>query len=288
MMGEPNVSLSNFYSVSIRDLQVYVENLERENDQLRHEVRTASKLISVLEEIAKSCQRGYSALRNIDINKHCDCNEHLNEELRKSLHDIVIESNMYLDKYDRIRTRYDNGLDTEDDDEDDDIIDITDKEDSPYTPIQKLAAEKEMAHKDKQVVQKQLKLQHEGMPPGACCNLCCPYPGSNHDLKHAFCSYCSLNANKADPPADNKSHLEVQKDTSLIQRSPGNNQHRCHVGDCDAIFALQANLKLHQEKHHPVQNNTALYHCSQCNVNFSLKVNLEQHMINHMGESINK
>lgn len=99
--------LSNkFSSFTLNDLQRYVLKLERENDLMRQEMKSASFLITVLENIAKTCQIGYSLLRKIEINKSCECNEHLNDSLRKYLAETVVESNKWLDQYEKVKSSY--------------------------------------------------------------------------------------------------------------------------------------------------------------------------------------
>jgi hypothetical protein len=98
---------NKFSSLTLHELQQYVLNLESENEKLINKLRISSKLIYILENIAKSSQMCYCLLRKIEINKCCDCNDHLNETIRRSLIHSIDESNIWLDQYQSINKDYD-------------------------------------------------------------------------------------------------------------------------------------------------------------------------------------
>jgi hypothetical protein len=104
---------NKFSSFTLHEIQQYVLNLESENEKLINKLRISSKLIYILENIAKSCQTCFCLLRKIEINKCCDCNDHLNQTIRKSLIHSIDESNIWLDEYQSINKDYDICTDTE-------------------------------------------------------------------------------------------------------------------------------------------------------------------------------
>lgn len=123
-----------FYSLTLNELQQYIVKLEFENERLVKELNSSSKMNSLLENIVKSTQTGYSLLRRIEINKNCECNEHRNQELRKALNQSISETNLLLNHLHQFLSLKDSDNSTHGSDKDD-VVDITDESDESPIPM---------------------------------------------------------------------------------------------------------------------------------------------------------
>lgn len=91
---------SKFLSLPLRELNSYVKNLEDENEKLRNDLSTIYKFNFVLENIKLAFNKGYSAMKCIDRNKSCSCQEHMNGYLRRILQEVDIELSVWMNQYD--------------------------------------------------------------------------------------------------------------------------------------------------------------------------------------------
>ena len=91
---------SKFLSLPLRELNSYVKNLEDENEKLRNDLSTIYKFNFVLENIKLAFNKGYSAMKCIDRNKSCSCQEHMNGYFRRILQEVDIELSVWMNQYD--------------------------------------------------------------------------------------------------------------------------------------------------------------------------------------------
>ena len=100
---------SKLLYLPLRELQVYLNNLEMENEKLKSELTTFSRFNCILENIRRSSNKGFDAMQLIDRNKSCTCNEQLNGQLRRMAQEADIELRVWQEQYDKLvhKTKHD-------------------------------------------------------------------------------------------------------------------------------------------------------------------------------------
>ena len=93
---------SKLLYLPLREVQIYMNNLELENEKLKSELTTFSRFNCILENIQRSSNKGFHAMQIIDRNKSCVCNEHMNGQLRRIAHEADIELRVWQEQYEKL------------------------------------------------------------------------------------------------------------------------------------------------------------------------------------------
>jgi hypothetical protein len=249
---------NKFSSLTLHELQQYVLNLESENEKLINKLRISSKLIYVLQNIAKSCQMCYSLLRKIEINKCCDCNDHLNETIRKSLIHSIDESNIWLDEYQSIAKDYDICTDTENEQR----VGICDTSTTNSFDLQKSSKYFEYMNKSSNSQQQQLvstKLQSID----TICN-------SFNSESFRYSSLCSTRESSA--ISQNESYEKNGTDSNIVEQNFGNKKETSslnynHTEGSTNSFQIYSETKLCNKI-----DSQMIYKCKECDIDFENQI----------------
>ncbi len=284
---------SKLLFLPLRELQLYLTNLEMENEKLKSELSTFSRFNCILENIRRSSNKGFSAMQCIDRNKSCRCNEHLNGHLRRVAQEADIELRVWQEQYDKlvIRSKRENSITSIDDEN---SISLSPRSSNTVSSVDDLHVESEP--------ELTLSISSNNTNDMNYCNKFDTFNCSDNKFSSKTVSNeTSLNAKNfgVNFNFNDKEKMAINDETVIkyITLSPSNDtDSRCETStpvvvydsksdpklccdwpDCGQAFVNQEILTHHRRNH----IRKSIYHCEFCSTRLLSKEELENHLKKH-------